>query len=294
MRWAASSSGLLCAVCGLAAGESSCSHWWSCGHAGANASKFYRGVYPGVRVGGCAAGSRGLSFRKDWRWPEACAREFAALLVDGGPSVRGPARECVNLAPAGGGTKTVTEALRAAGLPECGSTPRGGCAHHEHELYGARDAAARGARCVVATVREPAARLESGFRYLVQREKIANAAGKRINDVVAAWARDYDRRRQMRPLLGVFGVPLAAFFAGVERADLDVRLVCTDRLGADLAASGFPADANATAHRRSAHATADLRNRSTLAPQWRTFLNAVVYAADYAVYARRCLGGESS
>ena len=66
--------------------------------------------------------------------------------------------ECMNLAPAGTGSQSLSDALMTA--------TGGGHWHHDHFRRIETASAIEAARCFIVTIRDPAERLASGFRYL--------------------------------------------------------------------------------------------------------------------------------
>ena len=84
------------------------------------------------------------------------------------------------------------------------------CWHHRHHEYGIKEASNR-APCIIMTIREPAKRLESDFRYLNRK----NSENISISNQVASFARLYAREHRVGPLLNFFGVSMASYFAGL-------------------------------------------------------------------------------
>jgi len=135
---------------------SDCSRLWACD---APTIPQTRRHFPGH----CGPRAAGLRLGMGPAWPRRCVREFMKLLFDTCGVTTTPIEECVNLAPAGSGTTTLVEALKASGSAKCASTD-GPCWHHHHSNLGIREALAR-APCALITSREPASRIESGHAY---------------------------------------------------------------------------------------------------------------------------------
>ena len=296
---------LVVAAAAAAPDATECARLWSCpAHATQRTSKRLRD-YPGT----CAPTLSGLALTKRSRWTTACRREFLELLLDRGAcDHRETSRACVNLAPAGTGTLTLTRALRRVGLPECAAgnasvapPPPGGCYHHRHGQFALHDA---GAPCVVATLREPAARFASGLSYLILRDGKRGGASasppRNVSDALAKFARRYEAAGGSRaPPAGFFGVPQVAHLAGLTATNrCGLHVLCTDTLAADLGDLGahlaWPQLAAAAkeprANDRSGGSSAvRAAVDAALTPAWRAWLNTEVYATDYAAYAVRCL-----
>ena len=110
--------------------------------------------------------------RRAWD-PEALVQLLLELSRCGAAAHRVSRRlaDCANLAPAGTGTTALANTMAA--VVKASPNPVSRHVHHNHELTlpmlrdGYRDGAAAGggggARCFVMTVREPAARIESGY-----------------------------------------------------------------------------------------------------------------------------------
>lgn len=297
----------------------SCARLWSCPPSDAVARKRLRD-YPGA----CAPHLDGLALSRRRRWSPACLRAFLELLVGGTcgaeAPARPPSRRCVNLAPAGTGTLTLTRALRRAGLPECAprndtgadNAPRG-CHHHHHGRFALADVAAPCVRAprvlllfllsaverprqVVATLREPAARFASGLSYLLLRDARRRAPPRNASALLADFEAAYETRGGPRaPPAGFFGVPQVAHLAGLTCARRrGLHLLCTDALTADLDALGVDLDwpelRGEHANDRGATHAARADVERALTPAWRKWLNTEAYAADFAAFSVRCRG----
>lgn len=152
--------------------------------------------------------------------------------------------DCMNLAPAGTGTQTVTDWLKAEGSP---------WAHHDHWRR-----ANTSAPCLVLTVRDPVARLRSGWRLRLAKSHRFRGPDSgflrgmlNLSQFVAA-LRDpqherhieslglyrasllnprHEPRQRTRQLGDPFLTPVASYLHGVQLQRVELHLLCTERLG---------------------------------------------------------------
>lgn len=232
--------------------------------------------------GACGPRAPGLRLGMGSVWPRRCVREFVSLLFDDCGAAGGAAasRDCVNLAPAGSGTTTLVRAMQAAGYGKCGRA-NASCWHHQHTGLGVVEALAR-APCVIVTSREPAARVESGHHYRRHEASVADALG--------AVATRYENHTVLKPSFGYFGTPTAAYFAGLTRGACRgkrVHVLCTEHLGAELAALGDEIGAPGLAVDTVANVRVAARG-SSLPDAWRHWLNLEVYGLDAIIHDRAC------
>ena len=286
MPWRAAVVACWCACVLASVDEAPCAEAWTCPElrSGRRPLKSY--------PGNCSGLLGAFALPPTPEWSRRCAREFLALVASSG---RGRSRACVNLAPAGTGTRTLKAALQRAGLGRCDATPSGGCYHHRHADFAVDDAFRRGAACAIMTVREPAARVESGFRTSVLRllergERPGVASASAAN---AAFRAGFDAGRARRRVGGYFHVPMVAHLAGLDEARAGgLHLVCTDGLSRDIdalgAKMGWPALRGGDIWAASQNLTADFTTH--LDRDARDWVNRVAYKLDYAVYATTCQG----
>ena len=209
--------------------------------------------------------------------------------------LRGRRSRVVNLAIARTGSESVTKTMAAAGA----------AAHHDHACS-LRDASRAGYDRVVISLRDPAARLVSGFQ-----RRVAGGARKRANrDLADAFGDDVDGyvealrdvthakhaaalRVSLAPNAQHWLMPIEEYYLrGFEpraNGSLAVAFVCTEALDAGVRAVAArwdlraPPATGATTH----HASPNKSHGGMLAPLNAAYVRAL-YARDAALHAAHC------
>ena len=276
-----------------------CEQFWGC-----TSSR----VHPAQKgfPGDCAKRAPGFALGRANRWPRRCMAEFLEMITDCIDDIDPPQKQCINLAVAGAGSGSILDHLRDFHvLPNCQKqTTNNGCVHHKHSGFGALEALAN-APCVIMSIREPAARLESGFRYIYGKQrfirKIGNISNHTINDHIAKTASRYSVDSMIHPLYGFFGVPQASYFAGLtggicRNRSVQLHVLCTEGLTMELGelttALKLPQatvrDSNQNLRSQTRHPI--VRARSRLEPKWRDWVNNELYPLDSILHGMICGG----
>ena len=215
--------------------------------------------------------------------------------------LRGRRSRVVNLAIARTGSESVTRTMAAAGA----------AAHHDHACS-LRDASRAGYDRVVISLRDPAARLVSGFQ-----RRVAGGAKKRANrDLADTFGDDVDGyvealrdvthakhaaalRVSLAPNAQHWLMPIEEYYLrGFEpraNGSLAVAFVCTEALDAGVRAVAArwdlraPPATEATTH----HASPNKSHGGMLAPANAAYVRAL-YARDAALHAAHCTHGGAS
>ena len=209
--------------------------------------------------------------------------------------LRGRRSRVVNLAIARTGSESVTRTMQAVGA----------AAHHDHACS-LRDASRAGYDRVVITLRDPAARLVSGFQ-----RRVSGGAKKRANkDLADAFGDDVDGyvealrdvahakhaaalRVSLAPNAQHWLMPIEEYYLrGFEpraNGSLAVAFVCTEALDAGVRAVAArwdlraPPATGATTH----HASPNKSHGGMLAPLNAEYVR-TLYARDAALHAAHC------
>ena len=214
--------------------------------------------------------------------------------------LRGRRSRVVNLAIARTGSESVTKTMASAGA----------AAHHDHACS-LRDASRAGYDRVVISLRDPAARLVSGFQ-----RRVAGGAKKRANrDLADAFGDDVDGyvealrdtthakhaaalRVSLAPNAQHWLMPIEEYYLrGFEpraNGSLAVAFVCTEALDAGVRAVAArwdlraPPATGATTH----HASPNKSHGGMLAPANAAYVRAL-YARDAALHVAHCMNDVS-
>ena len=214
--------------------------------------------------------------------------------------LRGRRSRVVNLAIARTGSESVTKTMQAVGA----------AAHHDHACS-LRDASRAGYDRVVISLRDPAARLVSGFQ-----RRVAGGARKRANrDLADAFGDDVDGyvealrdtthakhaaalRVSLAPNAQHWLMPIEEYYLrGFEpraNGSLAVAFVCTEALDAGVRAVAArwdlraPPVTEATTH----HASPNKSHGGMLAPANAAYVRAL-YARDAALHVAHCMNDVS-
>jgi hypothetical protein len=253
-----------------------------------------------------------------------CANKLATTIVDCGPTgYVTPAVKCTNLAVAGAASQAVNWALMlAGGLAQHvhtrtvaslltvkdfsrNSRPKGmsGPQYRKRPLLGRNDVGRP--TCFFWTLREPAKRIESGYRHAVQLMASHPLFSVRrpppLDDLMAAWRANATRRPKaiqenfMRTQIGYLrgGIDLC------RRKEIQIVPLCTETLADDWAAAatrvlGDPDARLPQAHARAINSDPRLQSESTLSYENRRWVNREVFIADHVVWRVLCGGRNAS
>ena len=263
----------------------------------------------------CADGSRFKVKR--------CSADLAETIRGCGGRRLVPATKCTNLAVAGAASQAVNWALMlAGGLAQHvhtrtvaslltvkdfsrNSRPKGmsGPQYRKRPLLGRNDVGRP--TCFFWTLREPAKRIESGYRHAVQLMASHPLFSVRrpppLDDLMAAWRANATRRPKaiqenfMRTQIGYLrgGINLC------RRKAIQIVPLCTEALADDWAAAatrvlGDPDARLPQAHARAIDSDPRLQNESTLSYENRRWVNREVFLADHVVWRVLCGGRNAS
>lgn len=168
------------------------------------------------------------------------ARLIAMVQACGGANTTMKIGGCANLAPAGTGTLALSATLKDLGNRHW---------HHEHgaTIADVRRGKRRGARvkapeCFLVTLREPASRLESGYRHK-QLQRPGKAKTPPLDALLAEWRKRFDggdAHALPWQFLKNFFWPQAGYVqagaAACANRDITIHVLCTERLRDDWAA----------------------------------------------------------
>ena len=249
-----------------------------------------------------------------------CAKDLATTIAGCGPTgYVTPAVRCTNLAVAGAASQAVNWAVMfAGGLAQHVHTrtlealltakdftknnrPKGmsGRAFRDRPRLGLNDVGLP--TCFFWTLREPAKRIESGYRHAVQLMASHPLFSVRrpppLDDLMAAWRANATRRPKaiqenfMRGQVGYLkgGLDLC------RRKAIQIVPLCTETLADDWAAAatrvlGDPDARLPQAHARAIDSDPRLRKESTLSDTNRRWVNEEAFLADHVVWRAFCAG----
>ena len=247
-----------------------------------------------------------------------CAKDLATTIAGCGPTgYVTPAVRCTNLAVAGAASQAVNWALMlAGGLAQHvhtrsikslltakdfsrNSRPKGmsGKQYRDRPRLGLNDVGRPA--CFFWTLREPAKRIESGYRHAVQLMTSHPLFSVRrpppLDDLMAAWRANATRRPKaiqenfMRGQVGYLkgGLDLC------RRKAIQIIPLCTETLADDWAAAatrvlGDPDARLPQANARAIDSDPRLRHESTLSDANRRWVNEEAFLADYVVWRALC------
>lgn len=214
------------------------------------------------------------------RWPEPCVLAFwDALKKCSKHHAKNNLLDCVNIAPAGSGTQSLSDALRAQQVPECpplgklkpaGAGGHHGCVHHSHVGFSAMTARQMGAKCVIMTFRDAVGRIESGWRWqmLSKEKKDFDEKHRKGTLDINAMIEQSVRESHLPTRAASFSFLQARYLAGLSAEmcaaeQFEVHLLCTEDLDNEFVRLGrtFGVQfAQRRAHSRSKDMGNDWRN----------------------------------
>ena len=271
-----------------------CQRLWSCDHRPMKSLKSYPGH--------CASSAPGFQLGRKNRWPRRCMIEFVGMVVNCVDGIVPPvSANCTNLAVAGSGSASLSNYLKMANTTKCSKdTVNSSCFHHHHSEFGATEALTHGP-CVLTTLREPAGRLESGYRYIDMRKwkRTHKHTNSTVSRDVTYLKSTYDAKPFVNPLYGFFGIPQTAYLAGLtkglcHKGLVQLHIICTESLTNELSDLSKDLDISPDVHfpanGRSEAQSEELAKRSRLEPKLRSWVNNELYPLDSLLHDTFCNG----
>ena len=215
---------------------------------------------------------------------ERCAADVLATAAACATRRQPRLGECANLSPPGTGTMALYHALRLSGAKR---------AAHDHQRAAVD---VPDAPCLLMTLREPAARMESGYRFVYL--KAPRKPAPTLDEMLAAWRANLTEGRRWAPPAGYmanFFWPQAGYLKGLtaqgcRKGRVALHVLCTETLGADwarLSPTPLPADnirdSAYAALKRGVVERSRITKNST-----RAWANEELFPTDYRLWRRFC------